>query len=134
MVLANYGVFRLGLIPAIIILTASFRVGWQASEAGATSVSWYVVARGAHLARKPKPVLLGSAQWRVTTSPEVVGTFNWPLRFTAQGKRLIKRSKRLRIVVKETFTPLGEAPVTVTAPALVTRACCGQINLRFLRH
>lgn len=82
-------------------LTMSF----QALEAGTLTVQWYAVPSGAKLAKrnKAKPVLIASGQ----TSFAEPGTSKVKVRLTADGKKLLKHAKTVKVEVKGVFRSSG---------------------------
>jgi hypothetical protein len=89
-------------------LTMSF----TALEAGTLSVQWYEVPAGAKLAKhsKAKPVLVASGQ--ATFSAAGVGKLK--IRLTAQGKKLLKHGKGVKVEVKGVFGVRGGVAVSAT--------------------
>ncbi|HYM46255.1 MAG TPA: hypothetical protein VES65_08885 [Solirubrobacteraceae bacterium] len=87
-------------------------LAFRAPEAGAETVSWYEVPPGAKLARKtkPKPILVAAGHVRTTAS----GMVMIHLKLTSAGKRLLARSKRLKITTACTFAPAGGTTLKVS--------------------
>jgi hypothetical protein len=90
-------------------LTMSF----TAPEAGSLSVQWYELPSGAKLAKhtKPKPVLI--ALGKLAFSAARTGQLK--LRLTAQGRRLLKHARRVKLEVRGRFTPTGGTPVSLSS-------------------
>jgi streptogramin lyase len=83
-----------------------YSVDFGAPSAGTLIVSWHVVARGN---RKPRRVLLVNARRRFPKA----GNKKLTIRLSRIGKRLLKRSHKLRVTAGATFIPVGEAAVTI---------------------
>jgi hypothetical protein len=83
---------------------------FQALAAGTLAVQWYYVPVGAKLAKtsKAKPVLVASGG--LTFSGAGTGTIR--VKLTAQGKRLLKGARRVKLTLKKTFTSTAATPVT----------------------
>jgi hypothetical protein len=81
--------------------------------AGTLSVQWYALPKGAKLAKhgKAKPVLAASGQ-ATFQAADVSKTLL--VRLTAQGKRLLKHAKHLKLSAKGTFAVTGERAVSET--------------------
>jgi hypothetical protein len=96
-------------------LTMSF----TALEAGSISVQWYELPDGAKSAKKvkAKPVLVASGQ----ASFAGAGTSKVKIRLTATGKKLLKRSEKVAVMVKGAFVPTAGAVVTTSRSAVVKR-------------
>ncbi len=84
----------------------------KALEAGTLMVRWYAVPAGARVAKntKAKPVLMASGQ----ASFAGAGTSKVNVRLTAQGKKLLKHGKTVKVEAKGVFVPHNTALVTVT--------------------
>lgn len=96
-------------------LTMSF----QALEAGRLTVQWYELPVGAKLAKHGtvKPMLVASGQVSFTAA----GTGKVKLRLTVAGRKLLKRSTRVKLTAKGAFTPTGTASVGTTKGFIVKR-------------
>jgi hypothetical protein len=79
---------------------------FTAPEAGTLSVQWFYSAMGAKLARV-KPLLIATG--RQTFAGAEKGRIT--IRLTAAGKRLLKHSASVRLTMRDSFTPVGQAPV-----------------------
>jgi hypothetical protein len=97
-------------------LTLSF----TAPEAGTLAVQWYQVPTGAKLAKKTKakPVLVASGKLTFSGA----GTGKVKVTLTAQGKKLLRHTKRLTLTAKATFTPSGGTAASITSGFQVKRA------------
>jgi hypothetical protein len=87
---------------------------FQAPEAGALSVGWYLVPKGATLAKhsKPKPVLVAAGKLTFAAA----GQGQLKLKLTAAGRQVLKHAKRVKLVAKATFAPAaGGIPVNARA-------------------
>jgi hypothetical protein len=87
-------------------------MSFKALEAGTLSVQWYEVPSGANLAEKTKakPVLIASGQ----TSFAAAGISNVKIRLTAQGRKLLKHVKKVKLEIKGVFVVKMEAGINVT--------------------
>jgi hypothetical protein len=95
-------------------LTMSF----TALEAGTLTVQWYELPSGAKIAKaKSKPVLVASGH----ASFAGAGTSKVNVRLTAAGKKLLKRSKKVAVMVKGAFVTTVGAVVTARRSAVVKR-------------
>jgi streptogramin lyase len=83
-----------------------YSVDFGAPSAGTLMISWHVVAKGV---RKPRRVVLANARRRFPKA----GTKKLTIRVSRIGKRLLKRSHKLRVTAEVTFIPVGEAAVTI---------------------
>ncbi len=82
----------------------------KAPEAGRLVVDWYELPAGAKLAKaKPKPVLVATGQASATAAATVL----LKVKLTTAGKRLLKRSTRIKLTAVSTFTPTDGSPVTI---------------------
>lgn len=90
---------------------------FTALEAGTVTVGWYQVPTGAKLAKhtKAKPVLVASGK----TTFAGAGAGQIKLKLTAQGRQLLKRSRRLRLSAKAVFVPIGGNVIDVTKGVVV---------------
>jgi hypothetical protein len=86
------------------LLKRGYRLRLRALVAGTAKVGWY------RLRKRGKPVLIASGRRRFATD----GTAIIAMKLTAVGRRQLKRTKRLRLRAKGTFTPAPAAPVTAT--------------------
>jgi hypothetical protein len=80
-------------------------------EAGTVRIAWYRVPRGATLASKSthKPLLIAAGG---ATFSEA-GSATVQVRLTSAGRRLLKHTKKLRLIAKGAFTPVAQTPVVV---------------------
>jgi hypothetical protein len=84
---------------------------FKALTAGRLVISWYLLPKGAHIARsKPKPVLVATG--RLVFSKGSTGRTT--LKLTAGGKKLFRRAKSIRLTAEGSFTPIGEPAVVAT--------------------
>jgi hypothetical protein len=97
---------------ATLLRTSGFTINFNALEAGRAVIDWYQLPPGATLAGKSraKPILVASGQMSFSRA----GTAKIKIKLTRAGKNLLKRTRRLKLTAKCTFTPTGAAPVTVT--------------------
>jgi hypothetical protein len=92
----------------------------EALIAGSVVIDWYYLANGAHLARgkvKAKPVLVAAGRATFLRG----GTLKITIKLTPNGTRLLKRSRRVMLTVRGTFTQTGEPAVVATKKFTLTR-------------
>jgi len=89
---------------------ASFAFPFNALEAGTATVDWYAPPRSREQARDAhvKPVLIATG--RLTFA--AAATKMMRISFTKAGMHLWKRAKRLQLIGRGTFTPIGMTPIT----------------------
>lgn len=97
---------------AVLLKNGGFKFAFQALEGGTAVIDWFGVRAGAKLARKTraKPTLMATGRVAFLGA----GTAPVRIRLTSAGRRLLKRSKRLRIAARATFTPTGGTAVSAT--------------------
>jgi hypothetical protein len=84
-----------------ILKSGGYPASVSAPTAGAMTIVWYYLPAGAHLARAPKPVVIA----RGSKSFSAAGKGTIKLRLTAQGRKLLKKSKRIKLTAVGTFAP-----------------------------
>lgn len=89
----------------------------RALVAGRVTIAWYLVPKGAHLARaahgrakRPKPELVARGSARFAAA----GTKTVEVRLTKLGRRLLRGARPLGITAQGSFTPSGGAAVSAT--------------------
>jgi alpha-tubulin suppressor-like RCC1 family protein len=95
----------------------SFTYGFTALTAGLLTIDWYYVPPGAHLARRPTPVLVTAGRLRFATA----GTRKITLKLTPAGRRLLRKRKRIALTAEGSFTPTGKRAVTAKASFVLKR-------------
>jgi hypothetical protein len=97
-------------IPALL-KSGGLTMSFKALEAGTLSVQWYEVPTGAKLAKhsKAKPVLVASGQ----TTFVGAGTGKLKIGLTAQGKQVLKHTRRVELEAKGNFRSSGGSVVSV---------------------
>jgi hypothetical protein len=90
----------------------SFAFRFTALEAGTAVVDWYAPSRGRQQARNAhvEPVILASGRLMFSAA----ATKMMRISFTKAGRLLWKRAKRLQLIARGTFTPIGMRPITAT--------------------
>jgi hypothetical protein len=85
-------------------------LSFTAPEAGSLGVQWYQVPSRAKLAKttKVKPVLVASGKLTFSAA----GTGKVKLTLTAQGRKLLRHAKRLKLEAKGIFTPQSGVAVS----------------------
>ena len=101
-----------------------FKQQFKAPEAGTAVVKWYYLApgakfAGAKLAKKkaPSPVLVASGSVTFHTA----GTAAVKLRLTPAGRRLLRQSRRIRLIATCAFTPVGAAAIVTSGTFQLSR-------------
>jgi hypothetical protein len=104
---------------ATLLKASGLRIKFKALEAGKALIRWYELPRGAGLANvtQAKPLLVASGQ----VSFSAAGSKSIEIKLTAIGRRLLKKSKRVGITAKGTFTPSGQGPVSVARVFVLKR-------------
>jgi hypothetical protein len=92
------------------ILKNGYKAPFVAKAAGHVTGAWYFVPKGAHVAGKPKPVLVASGKTTVTKP----GRATLKLRVSKKGKALLKKAKKIKLTTKGTFTPTAGKKLVVT--------------------
>ncbi len=87
-----------------------YTYSFRALEAGSLTIGWYFLPEGAHLARKPRPVLLASGQ----VSFNAAGSRTLTVHLTREGKRRLAHARTLKVSAKGTFRPAAAGAVTAT--------------------
>jgi hypothetical protein len=80
---------------------------FSAPTSGHAVISWYYLPRGAHLARAVRPVLVARGQRTFSRA----GHATIKLKLTAEGLKLLRHAKRIRLTARGTFTQHGKRPV-----------------------
>jgi hypothetical protein len=97
---------------AKLIKNRQYPLRFLAPEAGRVLVQWYALPAGARSAkarrRRATPVLIASGQQLFGRA----GARTIELKLTPAGKRLLKRTKRVRLTAKGTFTSRGKSVST----------------------
>jgi hypothetical protein len=92
---------------------------FTALEAGTLTVDWYMLPSGAKLARKTKarPILVAAGKLTFSAA----GTGKIKVTLTAQGKKLLKHVRRVKLEAWASFTPRGGTAVSSTGELRVRR-------------
>jgi hypothetical protein len=88
----------------------SYSYTFNALSAGALSVNWYFLPKGARVSRASKPVLVASGG--LSFPARVSKTLT--IKLTARGKRLLRHASAVKLTAKGVFTPAGGTPVAAT--------------------
>ncbi|MGH9570030.1 MAG: hypothetical protein ACRD4F_10335, partial [Candidatus Angelobacter sp.] len=102
---------------AALLKHGGYVLPFTALEAGTFVVRWYQVPKGAKIARHGKAVLV--AVGRLVLSGAGEGKLN--IKLTAGGRKLLKHTKKVKLIVKGTFTPQGQAAVRVEKGFVIRR-------------
>lgn len=95
-----------------LLKSGGLSLPFQALEAGTATVQWYAAPSGAKPAKssKAKSVLVASGKQVFAAA----GTSQVRIRLTAQGRKLLRRARRLRLEVRGGFVATGGGVVSVT--------------------
>jgi hypothetical protein len=94
-----------------------YAMPFSALSAGTLLVSWYYVPRGAHLAKKPVPLLVAAGKKRFPG----MESSRLTLKPTPKGLRLLRSAKRLKLTAKGLFTRPGQAPIVAIRSFTLSR-------------
>ncbi len=101
-----------------LLKDGAFTASFHAPVGGTVVIDWYQAPGGGTLARsKPGPLLVASGRLTLPAA----GAATIEVKLTAQGKRLLKQAKQLKLTAKGTFSPIGMVPITVTRTFLFKR-------------
>lgn len=108
---------KLAKIPALL-RNGLYSLSFNAPGPGKLTIAWYVVPRGAHIAKvKPKPVLVAIGKLTVSRAGKAL----IKIKLTAHGKKLLKHARSLKLTGKGSFTPTGHPVVTTTKTFTIRR-------------
>ncbi|HWF35663.1 MAG TPA: Ig-like domain repeat protein [Solirubrobacteraceae bacterium] len=99
-----------------ILKVGGYELSFTALESGRVVIGWYLVPAGVRLAAA-KPVLVASGQATFTAA----GTKQIKIRLTAAGRKLLVKSKRLKLTSKAVFSTSGQAPIVVRKTFILRR-------------
>jgi secreted trypsin-like serine protease len=103
---------------AALMKSQGYVLSFTALSAGNVVIDWYYLPNGAHLVSgKPKPVLVAVGKATFTHA----GTLKITIRLTANGKRMLKHTKRLTLTAQGTFTPTAQHALVSTKKFTLTR-------------
>jgi hypothetical protein len=100
-----------------LVLRGGYSFSWAAPSAGLLAISWYQVPAGAHLSRARAPIQVATASWRLSRP----GVVELKLALTATGKRLLRASRRAKLIARASFAPAGKHATTVFKAFTLTR-------------
>jgi hypothetical protein len=112
---------RAALLAALVPHGRAARIGallrraygdrFQALAGGRVRISWYLVPKGARLAKAHRvPVLIATGARSLTRR----GATTIRIGLTSKGRRLLARSRRLGLTARGAFIPLGRPGVSAT--------------------
>ncbi len=104
-----------GRIPALL-RGAGYRYTCTALTAGRLTIAWYLVPKGARLA-KAKPVLVATGAQAFAFA----GRGKVKVKLSSKGRRLLAHAKTLKLTAKGSFAPTGSAAVTALKPFTLKR-------------
>jgi hypothetical protein len=87
-----------------------YTFSFTAPSAGRLVIGWYLVPKGAQLAKAKKPLLAASAS--VVFDKAQKATIKVSL--TGKGRKLLKNAKRVKLTARATFTPAGGTATSLT--------------------
>jgi hypothetical protein len=105
---------------AAILKAAGFALSFRALEPGRATVVWYLVPKGAKVAvtsAKARPVLVASGHRTFTAA----GIGQLKASLTGAGKKLLAKSRSLKLTSRGSFTPPGGPATTVTKSFTIRR-------------
>ena len=88
----------------------SYSCSFTAPSAGRLMIAWYLVPKGAHITKAKKPVLVASS----SVVLHKTGRATIKIVLTADGRKLLKGVKHLKLTAKGTFMPTGQAATSTT--------------------
>lgn len=89
---------------------------FNALSGGQIAISWYLVPKGGHLATA-KPTLVA----RGSVSFTAAGAEKLAIKLTAEGSKLLKHAKELKLTAQGTITQSGEGAIGATESFVVRR-------------
>lgn len=93
-----------------------YALSFDSLSAGQLTISWYLVPKGAHLARA-KPTLVA----RGHVSLAAPGGAKISIRLTVAGRALLKHAGQLKLTAKGSMAPVGRVTISVTRSFVVKR-------------
>jgi hypothetical protein len=90
---------------------------FAAPSPGTLIVRWYELSGGAHTATTSRSVLVALGR----TSVAAVGAAKASVELTANGKRLLRRGRRAKLLAKSVFTPSGAAALSAEVTFVLNR-------------
>jgi hypothetical protein len=94
-----------------------YSFSFTAPSAGRLVIRWYLVRKGAHVAKAKKPVLVASANVVLHKA----GKATIKVSLTGKGRKLLKHAKRIKLIAKATFTPAGGTATSTTKTITLKR-------------
>lgn len=87
-----------------------FTFKFTAPAGGTLTLTWYELPKGAHIARKVKPVKIASGKLKLTGS----GTANVRIVLSRAGRKLLAHSHHVKLTSRARFKAAGISIVTAT--------------------
>jgi hypothetical protein len=101
-----------------LLKKSGYVLPFTALRGGKVVINWYYLPNGAQLASgKLKPVLVAAGNKAFSRA----GTLHITIKLTANGKRLLKHSKKRKLTAQGKFTTIGEQAVVATQAFTLTR-------------
>jgi hypothetical protein len=99
-----------------ILKAGGFVAPLAAPSAGQAAITWFLVPKGARLAAA-KPVVVAKGAKRSSRA----GKVKLKIRLTSKGRALLKRSKKVKLVARGTFTPQSGKKISKKRPITLKR-------------
>jgi hypothetical protein len=100
-----------------LLKARGWSVSFTAPWLGDLVINWYEVPAGAHLSRRPHPILVATGKATLTMR----GPATITVRLTARGRHLLEREKTVALTAKGRFAPVGRSALVVTKQFVVRR-------------
>jgi hypothetical protein len=104
-----------GLVPhgkgakiGALLKHGGYTFTFNAPSQARVMITWFFLPSGAHIS-KAKPVKIASARVTFTKA----GAARVKVRLTGRGRRLLRHAKSLKVIAKDTFTPVGGSAVSM---------------------
>ena len=94
-----------------------YAYGFTALTAGTLAISWYYAPPGARAPSSTAAVLFAAGHVTFGTA----GTRLVMLALTSKGRKLLRHRRRIALVARGSFTPIGKRPLTATKSFTITR-------------
>jgi hypothetical protein len=101
---------------AALLKHDGYAVSFRAPSAGQLTISWYLIPKGAHLARA-KPTLV--AHGDVTLS--AVGVAKLAIQLTGKGRAMLKHASHLKLTALGSITGVGVGPLSASKSFVLKR-------------
>lgn len=102
---------------AQLLKNGGYPASFSAPSAGHLVLSWYLVPKGARLAKAKKPVLVATA----SLTFHQVSKAKAEIRLTANGRTLLKGAKHVKLTAKGSFAPIGGSTTSTSKSITLKR-------------